>query len=190
MKRKHLYATTLVLLAITGAVAMPSLALAGHGGYQYAKVLEVEPVYRYVSIQVPQEECWTEVEYRPVRHRHRHSGSAFPTIAGGVVGGVIGRQFGSGSGRDAMTVVGTLIGAAVGHQASHRQASEHDDYHHDRVRRQTVERCETRYITREEREADGYLVTYRYAGREYTTRTTEHPGKRIRVRVEVTPAIA
>ena len=53
-----------------------------------------------------------------------------------------------------------------------------------------MERCETRYTTREEREPDGYRVTYRYAGREYTTRTEQHPGKRIRVRVEVTPANA
>ena len=31
----------------------------------------------------------------------------------------------------------------------------------------------------------GYDVTYRYGGREYTTRTDHHPGDRIRVRVDV-----
>ena len=34
----------------------------------------------------------------------------------------------------------------------------------------------------------GYDVTYRYQGRLYHTRTDYDPGRRIRVRVEVTPA--
>ena len=34
------------------------------------------------------------------------------------------------------------------------------------------------------------MVTYRFAGREYTTETREHPGDRIRVRVNVTPVEA
>ena len=113
-----------------------------------------------------------------------------PTIAGGVIGGVVGRQFGSGNGRDAMTVLGTLIGASIGHEAGRREHHDYDDYGHARVRSHPIERCETHYTTREERELDGYRVTYRFAGREYTTRTQEHPGNRIRVRVDVTPAIA
>lgn len=182
---------TIVFMVTMAAVTLSPAAMAGHGGYQYAKVVDVEPVYRYVTIQVPEEECWTEVRYETVeRPRRRDSRSVMPTIAGGVIGGVVGRQFGSGDGRDAMTVLGTLIGASIGHQASHRRYSEYDDYRHTRVRSHPVERCETHYSTREERELDGYRVTYRYAGREYTTRTQEHPGKRIRVRVDVTPAIA
>lgn len=181
---------TLVLMTAAAAVALPSMALAGHDGYQYAKVVDVEPVYRYVSYQVPQRECWTEVEYEPEpRYRHRTS-STLPTIAGGVVGGVVGRQFGSGRGRDAMTVIGTLIGAAVAHDASHRNSVRHAGYTSGRARGYEVERCETRYVTQEDKEIDGYHVTYRYAGREYITRTQEHPGKRIRVRVDVTPAVA
>ena len=53
-----------------------------------------------------------------------------------------------------------------------------------------MQRCATHYVTEERRDLEGYLVTYRYAGRQYTTRTHQHPGKRIRVRVEVTPASA
>jgi len=180
---------TLVLMAAVAATAVPSLALAGHGGYQYAKVVDVEPIYRHVRVQVPERECWTEIEYETVPRRYeRYRGSAVPTIAGGVIGGVVGRQFGKGDGRDAMTVLGTLIGAAVGHQAGHRSYA--DDYRYESVRERPVERCETHYRTEERRDLDGYLVTYRYAGREYTTRTREHPGDRIRVRVDVTPANA
>jgi uncharacterized protein YcfJ len=181
---------TIVIMTAMAAVTISPAAMAGHGGYQYAKVVDVEPVFRYVTIQVPEEACWTEIHYETVRpHRRRSSGSVVPTIAGGVIGGVVGRQFGSGNGRDAMTVLGSLIGASIGHQASHREHRDYD-YGRERVRERPVERCETRYTTREEREPDGYRVTYRYAGREYTTRTEQHPGKRIRVRVEVTPANA
>jgi uncharacterized protein YcfJ len=180
---------TLVLMAAVAATAVPSLALAGPGGYQYAKVVDVEPIYRHVRVQVPERECWTEIEYETVPRRYQRSrSSAVPTIAGGVIGGVVGRQFGKGDGRDAMTVLGTLIGAAVGHQAGQQRYA--DDYRYESVRERPVERCQTHYRTEERRDLDGYLVTYRYAGREYTTRTTEHPGERIRVRVEVTPASA
>jgi uncharacterized protein YcfJ len=182
---------TIVFVVTMAAIALSPAALAGHDGYRYAKVVDVEPVYRYVTVRIPEEECWTEVRYETVqRPRRRQSGSVVPTIAGGVIGGVVGRQFGSGNGRDAMTVLGTLIGASIGHEAGHRGHHDYDDYGHTRVRSHPIERCETHYSTREERELDGYRVTYRFAGREYTTRTQEHPGKRIRVRVDVTPAIA
>ena len=51
-----------------------------------------------------------------------------------------------------------------------------------------MERCEVNYVTEQRRELEGYRVTYRYGGRNYTTRTRTHPGTRIRVQVEVTPA--
>jgi uncharacterized protein YcfJ len=189
--------TRRLAIGVTAALlALPSLALAGHDSYRYAKVVDVDPIYRYHSVQVPQRECWTEVEYEQVpvyrrdyRSDHTQRSSAVPTIAGGLVGGVIGRQFGSGRGRDAMTVVGTLVGAAIGHQSSHRNQYEpaytEAGY---RTVSHPVERCEVRYLTEERRELEGYRVTYRYGGRNYTTRTQVHPGTRIRVQVEVTPA--
>ena len=192
-------AKSLVVLTAAAALALPGLSAAGHGndGYQYARVVDVEPLYRYVDVDVPRRECWTETRYvhdyddygdRGHRYRDRSS-SALPTIAGGVIGGVVGRQFGSGKGRDAMTVLGTLVGAAVAHDRSHDGYRRDDRYtsSYRTVRSHPVQRCETRYETRTEREIDGYLVTYRYAGRDYTTRTWEHPGDRIRVQVDVIP---
>ena len=65
----------LVLTAATLAATLPSLALAGHGGgYQYAKVVDVEPIYRYVQVQVPQRECWTDIEYETVPRHRSHRG--------------------------------------------------------------------------------------------------------------------
>lgn len=187
---------SLIVLTAAAALALPGLAAADHDGdaYEYARVVDVEPLYRYVDVDVPRQECWTETryvrDYDDYGHGYRDRGrssSALPTVAGGVIGGVVGRQFGSGKGRDAMTVLGTLVGAAVAHERSHDRYDNRYVSSYRTVRAHPVERCETRYQTRTERESDGYLVTYRYAGRTYTTRTWEHPGDRIRVRVDVTP---
>jgi uncharacterized protein YcfJ len=177
---------TLVVLVTAAALALPSLAAAGEGRYRYAKVVDVEPLYRYETVQIPRRECWTRTEYREsVRHRDRRGdGTALPTIAGGVIGGVIGRQFGSGDGRDAMTVVGTLVGAAIGHSSAHRR---YEDHRYVETRSVPVERCETWYDNEERRTVEAYRVTYRYAGRLYHTRMRQHPGNRIRVHVDVTP---
>lgn len=152
-------------------------------GFVYADVIDVEPVYRYVRVRVPEQECWNE-RVRDRQHR-RHNDTVASTVTGGVIGGAIGRQFGDGDGRDALTVLGALIGSAMAHEsASHRNQ---DDYYYDRPRVRTVERCTTRYTSREERRIDGYHVTYVYGGRRYMTQTPRDPGDRIRVRVAVTP---
>lgn len=153
----------------------------GGDDYVYADVVDVEPIYRYVRVRQPQRECWHEEVHE--RSRRGHHDTARASIVGGVIGGAIGRQFGDGKGRDAMTVVGTLIGSAVGHDNAARR--HYDDYDRPRVR--TVERCETRYQSYEDRRIEGYNVTYVYGGREYTTRTRQEPGHRVRVRVAVTP---
>lgn len=178
--------TILAVAALT--VSVP--ALADHNGrnsgrdrgYDFARVVDVEPIVRYVTVRQPRRECWQEevyLERRPRTHRH---GSAPATVAGGIIGGVIGRQFGGGSGRDAMTVVGTLIGSAIAHdRTSH-------EYRQPGTRRvQLVERCEVISDVVQEERIDGYRVTYVYNDSEYTTRMPYDPGNRIRVRVSITP---
>jgi len=183
MKRK-----TLVILITAATLALPSLATASEGRYRYARVVDVQPLYRYETVQIPHQECRTRTQYRETSYRRNHrrgGGSALPTIAGGVIGGVIGRQFGSGDGRDAMTVVGSLVGAAIGHSASHQRDY---DGRYTRGRSVPVERCKTWYQTEERRTIKAYRVTYKYAGRRYKTRTRHHPGEQIRIHVDVTPA--
>ena len=156
---------------------------------QFAEVLEVTPLYRTVTVSVPREECYEEIErvrYEPEPRRRK--GTAGRTVAGGVIGGVIGRQFGSGDGRDAMTVLGTLIGAAVGHDSARARYEDAHTYQEPRrARYRTVQRCEVRDEWRTERELDGYHVTYQYMGREFATTTVSHPGAHIAIEVELTP---
>jgi uncharacterized protein YcfJ len=81
-----------------------------------------------------------------------------------------------------MTAVGAILGSAIGNRSS-QTPRDRDDVRYD-----TVQRCETISETRQEERIDGYHVTYLYNGREYTTRTRNDPGSRIRVRVTVNPA--
>ncbi len=214
--RRRRSAATAVAVTATALVggallsAGPALADPGrdwrpasdHGaGYDYARVVDVDPIVRHVRVRTPVRECWEETRYdryddryddydRYDRHDRPGRSEAGATIAGGIIGGVIGRQFGDGKGRDAMTLVGTLVGAAIGNERANRGRDYDERYdRYGTYERQSrpVTRCETRYRTDAEERIDGYRVTYRYRGQTYTTRTDYNPGDRIRVRVEVEP---
>ncbi len=175
--------TTMSSLAIASLVLVVSPANAGHSKavYDYARVLSVEPVVRYVTVTTPVKECWDDV--RTYTTRHYNPGKAGKTLFGAMLGGLIGHQFGSGSGNDAATVAGTLIGAGIASNAARDEA----DFHTTRHTR-PIRRCETNYQSHEEERIDGYEVIYAYNGRKYGTRTPFDPGKRIRIRVDVSPA--
>ena len=149
--------------------------------YDYAKVLSVEPVIRYVTVTTPVRECWDDVH--TVSTRHYAPGKAGKTLFGAIVGGVIGHQFGSGRGNDAATIAGALIGAAIGSDAARHAPT----YHATRYAH-PIRRCSTNYQSHEEERIDGYEVIYTYHGRKYATTTPYDPGKRIRIRVDVRPA--
>lgn len=147
--------------------------------YDYARVVNVEPMRRRVRISEPVRECWDEVAYEsdgPFSSRHVGS-----TLLGGLIGGVVGNQIGHGRGRDAARVAGAIIGGAIGNNASRQRQG--DYYGRERL----VERCDVHYRDSWNERIDGYRVTYEYAGREYTTRMPYDPGERVRIRVDVTP---
>lgn len=154
---------------------------ASHARYDYARVLSVKPIVRYVTVTTPVQECWEEMEYYTVDHRPR--GTGISTLFGAIVGGVVGHQFGGGSGKDIATVAGSVIGASVANEAARARAP-YSSTEHSRP----VKRCETRHQTREEERIDGYRVVYAYHGQKYATRTPHDPGKRLRIRVDVRPA--
>jgi uncharacterized protein YcfJ len=159
------------------ALAIPGGAFADHGvGFvDTARVISAEPVYETVRVARPVEECWTERVVYQDGHRHSYTG----TIAGGIIGGVVGNQFGRGRGKTAMTVAGTLLGASIGRDVSSRSPP---SYTAGRVNRcEVVERYE------EQEQLAGYRVKYRYKGEIFVTHTDEHPGKYIRVSVNVSP---
>lgn len=174
---------TAVATALCGLLLSAPAAWAGHDhgrnrdrGWDYARVVRADPVYREVRVREPREVCREE----PVTERTVHGGRPDPgaVLFGAVIGGVIGHQFGGGHGQDAATAAGAVIGA--NHAANH-------SYRNGRVVERTVyeTRCETVRHARYEQRLDGYDVTYKYRGRLYHTFSEEHPGSRIRVRVDV-----
>lgn len=181
------YVNGVMLLACL--VGASPLVLAGHGAtagpseYDYAMVDEVKMLTRIVNVPVSREQCWEEpvTHYEPPAPVGAHSYT--PTIVGGIIGAVVGNQFGSGSGRDWATVAGTTLGASIGSDYNNRRA-----YSPARSYVTHEERCRVVSEHQQEERSDGYLVTYSYNGRQYKTRTAEHPGDRIKVQVNVTPA--
>lgn len=183
-KTKPSLAALVSVALLLGAAAT---AMADHGHdrarYDYAKVISVQPIVRYVTVTTPERVCWEEMQYYTIDRRARHTGGG--ALLGALIGGVIGHQFGSGRGNDAATVAGTLIGAAIGTGTAYRRYRGSDGVeHHARP----VERCKTSYREHQEERIDGYQVLYRYNGQKYSTRMPYDPGKRIRVRVDVRPA--
>jgi uncharacterized protein YcfJ len=147
-------------------------------GYDYARVVDVDPIVHRVRVTTPREECYTDTVYEEVRERPAPG----PAILGGIIGAAVGNQIGRGDGRRVATVAGAVIGAAVGNNQAQRRVSGYSE-----TRARDVERCSTRYEERYEERIEGYNVTYVYNGRQSTTRLPYDPGDRIRVRVDVRP---
>jgi uncharacterized protein YcfJ len=89
-------------------------------GYDYARVVDVEPIVRNVRVSTPRRECWMETRYESVpRYEQqrvagpRPRGAAGSMILGGIIGAAIGNQVGSGDGRRAAPVAGAIIGSAT-----------------------------------------------------------------------------
>jgi uncharacterized protein YcfJ len=163
----------------------------GDDAYDYARVVDVQPLVTRVRVSTPQRECWDE--NRVDTHGYGNGGygnsplprsAAGGAVLGGIVGAVLGHQIGHGQGRDAATAVGAVVGAAVGSQQAQRRAA----YASQPPQSYTVQRCETRYHDEWQERTDGYRVTYVYNGRRQVTEMPNRPGDRIRVRVDVSPA--
>jgi uncharacterized protein YcfJ len=152
--------------------------------YDYARVVDVQPLMTRVRVSTPQRECWDETRVEQAPYQPGPRSVAGGTLLGAAIGAVIGHQIGSGRGRDAATVGGAIVGAGIGHQ----QATKRSGYVPPPPREYTVQRCETRYREEWQERVDGYRVTYVYHGQEQVTEMPYKPGDRIRVRVDVTPA--
>ena len=154
------------------------------GAYDYAKVLDVQPLVTRVRVSTPAQECWDETRYDQGGYRGPDSRTAGGTLLGAVIGAAIGNQIGHGDGRRAATAAGAVIGAGIGNSQAQRRAG----YPSTPPREYTVQRCETRYHDEWQERTDGYRVTYLYHGRRQVTELPYRPGDRIRVRVDVSPA--
>lgn len=153
-------------------------------GYDYAPVTEVIPVHRDIQVRTPRTQCWNE------QVAYRQPSSPAGALIGGLIGAAIGNKAGRHghhgrryyhhhSNRGAATLAGAAVGAVIGSSVSRANAP---------VQYGTQQRCQVVDEFTTQREIVGYDVRYHYNGREYLTRTDRHPGDRIRVRVDVSPA--
>ena len=178
--KKTILTSIIVIMAISTGTAY-----AGHGKHKYrdngfydrARVTHVEPIYTMVRVSVPHQECYTQ-EVRSGRYHHRNKEAS--TVLGGIIGGAVGHNVGNH--KKGATIAGAIIGAAIGNELGKNRGRRHEQVRYEDV-------CETTHTYQEEQRIDGYNVTYRYKGEYFTTRMDQHPGKRLRVRVHVSPVV-
>ena len=161
--------------------------------YDYARVVDVQPVFETYQVNHPVEQCYEKQV--PVNHGKRYgngNGSYTNEIIGGVIGGVIGNRIGKrggGNARDVATVVGAVLGASVANDIERSNNRKHSsDGHYQKTVYKTVQHCEIKDSYTTERKIVGYDVAYKYNGKTFYTQADQHPGKRIRVQVAVRPA--
>lgn len=128
------------------------------------RVLSATPIVQQVAY--PRQVCSNETVYSG--QRNTGGGAVLGAIAGGAAGNAIGK----GHGRAAATAIGVIGGAVLG---NHIEGQGRPEY-------ETVQRCGTE--TTYENRTVGYNVVYEYAGRQYTTRTQNDPGRWIPVNVQ------
>ena len=161
-------------LLFAGAIALP--AAADDVYYDTARVLSVTPQTERVNN--PRQECHSEY----ARDSYYQSGDRDigGSIIGGIAGGLLGSQIGKGKGRIAGAAVGAATGAIVGDRIDN---SDRRDGYSTRPIERCVQVDNWQVVNR------GYLVTYRFNGRDYTTTTPNDPGNAISVRVSVAPDV-
>jgi len=172
---------------ITSLIIVAGAANAGHGNkwrsqnqsvyYDRAKVIQVTPIYETVRVSTPHRECYSQ-EVR--RDRHDHGNKAASTVIGGLIGGAVGHRVGKH--RKGATVAGAIIGAAIGNNVGRSRGHSYQEVSYEDV-------CETQQRYHQEQRIDGYNVSYRYKGEIFNTRMDEHPGKRIKLKIHVSPVV-
>ena len=180
----------LLLIALAATAATP--AFADNFGDR-ARVVSVRPVAE--RIPVSREECWNDrqrgFEERRVTRTDTGASIGPGTILGAIVGGVAGHQVGRGRGNDAATAAGAVVGGLVGNQVDRDNGNAGPGGRVTEVERVPVERNVERCRTVEEvREATvGFDVQYEYAGRRFTARMPQDPGRFVNVNIDVRPVV-
>ena len=152
-------------LFLIGSLMISSTALAAPNAfyYDYAKVEHVERVYKPV----------THTYYKNCHPGARRTDTAVTTFIGAMIGGAIGNAIGQNSSHKKLsTVAGAALGGSIAHDMARNQ---HSQSH-----------CQFTQVT--EPKLVGYKVRYRYKGERFYTMMDRRPGKKIKVKIQVTPA--
>ena len=166
-------------LTVVFAAGLLSVSADAQTRYEYAQVVEANPIYQIVELSEPSEQCWQE---EVLTERSSRGGSNTPVVLSTIIGGAIGNAVGS---RKSNQRVGAVLGAVLGHSIGRDiVANNHDDRS---VRYESVRQCETVYDHHEEERLIGYQVQYLYNNEEYSVRMDEDPGDRLRVKVNIQP---
>jgi len=168
--RKMSYVSLKKVLPLLFGVAISSQVMADDY-YDNAPVISVSPQVERVNM--PRQECHTEY----VRESYSNSSPA-GAIIGGVAGGLLGSTIGRGNGKVAGAAVGAGVGAIVGDRLGNNDGRSSVD--------RPIDRCVS--VDNWQNVSRGYLVTYRYNGRDFTTISDENPGSTIRIHVGVSDA--
>ena len=143
--------------------------------YEYATVLDAEPVVKSVRVVTPVEECWQE------RVRDRGDDDGVGLVVGAFVGGALGHAVGHHKkNKQVGAVLGSILGATVGNAVS---TEKHSRRRHYRME----EYCEMVEQSHFEERIIGYDVRYRYNNSTYNARMDNDPGDTIKVRIEMSP---
>ena len=165
-------------------------------GNQYGNEYGNQYGNQYASNQ--RQECWNERTnnydsgyYRDSNGRlyRGNDSAAGGTLLGALIGGALGNQAGKGDGRKAATLGGAVIGGLIGNNVDRNdRLSGGNNYEQYRDNAGVVRRCRT-VVSNDgyNNQSGGYNVTYRYAGQTYTAVTNYHPGRTLRVVVDVRP---
>ena len=194
MKRVLIGVGLVVGLAVAGAAGAQPYYGGGYAddrggydepGYDWARVVRVDPIIETYEEPVSRDVCWSEpVEYVEPRYAYRERGGdgTGGALLGAIIGGALGNQVGKGDGRRAATIAGALIGGSIGHDRATRGGYRQVGH---RVHRSSERVCDEQVDYHRREQVTGYEVAYEYLGRTYYTRTAAHPGDRIRVAVSV-----
>jgi uncharacterized protein YcfJ len=170
---KSMQVKMLVPALLTAMFAVPAMA-----NDQYndtARVLSSTPQTERVNM--PRQECRTE--YQQQSYSNGGNTSVAGALIGGIAGGLLGNTIGRGNGRVAAAAVGAGVGAIAGNSIANQSNNGGG------TRTVPVQNCYQ--VDNWQTVNTGYLVTYEYNGRTYTTVMSNPPGQYVDVNVAVAP---
>ena len=144
------------LLLLITFLTVSQLASA-HPKHHKVKVVDVQPVYRYIETTLPTTVCYSDVSH--VRQLDK-------VIVGSAIGGTMGNLLSHKSDRAANTIAGAVIGGLLATQIDNGPRPYH------------TERCSTAYEPAQKvRKLVGYEYWYRINGRLVRDFSREKPGR-------------